>query len=218
MTATMNEANDFLMGGGSTAAKFDTIGTTVSGQITTPPRVEQQKDFTTGEPKIWNDGKPMQQLVVTVATTLRDPDVSDDDGTRAFYIKANMLKAVREAVRKSGAKGLEVGGTLAVTYTADGESTKRGFNPPKIYSATYTPPAAAAAAEFLNAQQPAPAAAPQGAFVPASQGPAPQWATGATAQQPAAQAWTPPPGVSPEQAAALAVLTPEQRAALGITG
>lgn len=212
-------ANDFLMGGGIPAAKFDTIGTAVGGPITTAPRVEQQKDLDTGEPKFWNDGQPMQQLVVTVQTDLRDPQVIDDDGQRTFYIKANSLKAVREAVRRSGAKGLEVGGTLTLTYAADGEQKKRGFNPPKIYTAAYVPPAAVAANAFLGAQ-PAPAAAPQAAFVPPNQGPAPQWAnaTPAPAAAPAAQAWTPPPGVSPEQAAALAQLSPEQRAQLGITG
>lgn len=198
-------ANDFLMGGGIPAAKFDRVGAAVGGPITTAPRVEQQKDLDTGEPKFWNDGQPMQQLIVTVQTDARDPEIVDDDGQRTFYIKANSLKAVREAVRRSGAKGLEVGGTLTLTYAADGEQKKRGFNPPKIYTATYTPPSAAAANAFVTGSQPAPAApAPQAAFVPPNQGPAPQWAT--------------PPGVSPEQAAALAQLTPEQRAALGITG
>lgn len=190
------DANAFLMGGGIPAAKFDTIGTTVGGPITQQPRVEQQKDLNTGEPKFWADGKPMMQMLVTVQTDQRDPQIPDDDGQRTFYIKANSLKAVRDAVRRAGARGLEVGGILTITYTGDGEPTKRGFNPPKLYSATYQPPTAASANEFLNSgghDAPAPAAA-----LAADGG-----------------AWTPPPGMSPEQAAALAALTPQQRAALG---
>ncbi|MFI6910135.1 hypothetical protein ACIBKY_53405 [Nonomuraea sp. NPDC050394] len=219
-------AQDFLMGGGITSAKFPdgAYGTTVGGPITQPPRVEQQKDLDTGELKFWNDGKPMMQMIVTVQTDLRDPAVADDDGQRAFYIKANSLKAVRDAVRRSGAKSLEVGGMLALTYTGDGEKKKAGKNPPKLYSATYSPPSAAQANEFLNGGAPQAPAAHPGGFTPANQGPAPQWAQPAqapapAAPQPAAPAasgvWTPPTGMDPAQAAALAALTPEQRAALG---
>lgn len=228
------DANDFLMGGGIPAAKFETIGTTVSGQICAQPEVMQQSDLDTGKPLFWDDGRPRMQLVVTVQTTMRDPEIPDDDGKRKFYIRAKLQDAVRQAVRSSGARGLDLGGTLAITYVADGEQKKRGYNPPKIYSATYQAPAQAAANEFLNGGQPAQAApqqyvapqqqAPAAQFVPPNQGPAPQWSQPA-AQPPAAPqaappatngaAWTPPPGMTPEQAAALAVLTPEQRAALG---
>lgn len=213
------DANDFLMGGGIPAAKFETIGTTVSGQICAQPEVTQQSDLDTGKPLFWDDGRPRMQLVVTVQTDQRDPEITDDDGKRKFYIRAKLQDAVRAAVRASQAKGLEVGGTLAITYVADGEQKKRGYNPPKLYSATYAPPAAAQANAFLNGGQPAPAPqAPAGGFVPPNQGPAPQWAAPAQ-QQPAPAAdggvWTPPPGMDPQQAAALANLQPAQRAQLG---
>lgn len=163
----MSNADDFLMGGGVTSAKFEVPGTTVGGPILRQPEVQQQRDYSTGEAKFWDDGKPMQQLAVQVQTDQRDPEQPDDDGVRAFYIKGNMLKAVREAVRKAGAKGLETGGHLAITYTGDGEAKKRGFNPPKLYSATYTPPAAASANSVLNSEPTGqPAAAPQAAGQP----------------------------------------------------
>lgn len=243
-------ANEFLMGGGIPAAQFpdEAYGTTVGGVITTQPEMVQQTDLDDGTLKFWNDGKPMMQCIVIVQTEIRDPQITDDEGLRKFYIKANSLKAVREAVRRSGSKGLEVGGTLALTYTADGERKSRTKNPPKLYSATYQPPAAAAANAFLNGSQQPPAQqyAPQPAqgFVPPNQGPAPQWAAPApgpiaqmpqqasqradaiyqAAQQPAPAAppapadggvWTPPPGMDPQQAAALANLQPAQRAQLG---
>jgi len=188
-------ADEFLMGGGIPAASFPTIGTTVEGEIVEPPRVEQQRDLTTGEAKYWADGSPMLQLRVVIQTGQIDTSIPDDDGRRTLYVRGNMLRAVRQAVRTAGARGLEVGGRLKVTYSGDGEPTKRGFNPPKLYEASYTPPSAAAANALLMGDTTSPAT-PQ-------------------APAPAAPAAPQIPGLTPEQAAALAKLTPEQRAALG---
>ncbi|MEO3851726.1 hypothetical protein ABGB09_29560 [Streptomyces sp. B8F3] len=168
-------AEDFLMGGGVASAKFPTIGAAVSGRITERPVVEQQRDFTTGELKFWDDGKPMQQLVVTLATAERDPANPEDDGTRRLYVKGQMKNAVAQAVRTAGARGLEVGGVLSVTYARDGQKTNPRFNAPKNYEAQYTP---AASAE-LNT--PDPGTAP--ALPAANAGPA---VPGLTAEQAAA--------------------------------
>lgn len=100
-------ADDFLMSGGVPSAKFPTPGTTVSGSIDRKPEVQQQRDFDSGEPLYWDDGRPRQQLKVVLRTDQRDPEIEDDEGLRAVYCKANMLRAVRQAVRKAGAKGLE---------------------------------------------------------------------------------------------------------------
>lgn len=181
-------ASEFLMGGGTASAKFPQVGATVTGRIVREPEVQQQKDFTTGELKFWNDGKPMQQLQVILATDERDPEVADDDGERAVYVKGNLLKAVREAVRKAGAKGLDVGGTLTVTYSGDGEVTKRGFNAPKLYTASYVPPVKNAAEQFIGGSQSAPAA-PAGEVAPQ---------------------------VGAEALAALQKLSPEERKVLGL--
>jgi hypothetical protein len=202
---TLDAANDFLMGGGVASAKFTNIGDSVTGVICRQPEVQQQTDITTGEPKYWPDGKPRQQLQVQLQTDKRDPEITNDNGVRAIYIKANMQKAVKEAVLRSGAKGLEVGGTLTVTYTGDGTPSQRGMNAPKLYSASYIPAPAVAANEFLNQGDPAPATAPAPAPAPA---PVP---AGVGAAPTAA-----PNGVSPEALAALQQLTPEQRQALGL--
>lgn len=153
--STPVNANDFLMGGGGApSAKFPTIGTSFTGRITEQPTVEQQKDFTTGNPKFWDDGNPAMQLVVTIQTEQRDPAVENDSGKRRLYIKGQLKTAVQEAVRNSGARGLEVGGHLTVTYTQDGEVKRAGFNAPKIFRAEYV---AAAQVEMA-----APAAVPPG--------------------------------------------------------
>ncbi|MGC1213255.1 MAG: hypothetical protein WA890_18545 [Micromonospora sp.] len=160
-------ANDLLMGGGTKSASFPTIGTSVSGRVVRDPEARQQTT-PEGTPKTFDNGDPMMQIVVQVQTDERDPADRDDDGVRAIYIKGNMLGAVREAVRKSGAKGIEVGGTLTVTYTGDGEKKRAAWSAPKLYSASYTAPAAEAANNFLMGQ---PTAAPVSPAAPTSPAP-----------------------------------------------
>jgi hypothetical protein len=132
------DANDLLLSGGVPAAKFETIGTVVKGVIVAAD-VTQQTDISTGQPKNWPDGNPMMQVVVTLQTDQRDANVDDDDGTRRLFVRGQMQAAVRDALRKAGAK-LEVGGTLAVQYEADEPAKQRGFNPKKLYRAEYAAP------------------------------------------------------------------------------
>lgn len=176
--STATEATNFLLGGGVPSAKFEAIGTTVGGVITEEPEMRQQNDFDANEPAFWPDGKPKMQLVVTVQTDLRDPEVQDDDGQRRFYVRANLQKAVAAAVRKAKASALEVGGTLQVTYSADGAKSNPRFNAPKLYTATYTPPAAnflASTPDDTQAAAAAPTAA-AGDDTPPAGFPADAWA------------------------------------------
>lgn len=140
---TYPDANDFLMQGGTPAAKFPDIGATIIGMITKPPKMRQVTDPATGEVKRWQSGDPQMQIVIDLQTELNDPMVPDDNGERTLWCKGLMMNAVRDAVRRAGARGLEVGGVLQVTYTGDGEPTKKGFRGPKLYAANYTPPSAA---------------------------------------------------------------------------
>lgn len=161
----------FLMGGGAASAKFDNIGDSITGVIAEAPEVRQQTDIGTGEPVFWPSGDPKMQLIVTLQTAVRDD--SDDDGKRRIYVKGKSLtEAVREAVKKTGARGLEVGGSLTVTYTGDGQASQRGFNPPKLYTANYSrPDTTAQSGDFLGVQ---PAAAPPPAPAAAAPAVAPQ--------------------------------------------
>jgi|SRR5690625_3474034 len=169
----MTNATDFLLGGAGKSAKFEAIGDSISGTITASPEVRQQTDLATGKPKTWDDGHPIYQLVVSLQTTQRDPDDPDDDGVRNLYVKGSkkagsksLHDAVAQAVRSSGARGLEIGGTLTVKFVGERAPETRGFNPAKQYEATYTPPSNAA---FLGTDDAAPAPAEQ----PAASAPAP---------------------------------------------
>lgn len=135
-------ANDLLMGGAA-SVKFPEPGAAVTGTIIEAPRAEQQRDYSTGEPKTWPDGNPMMMVVLTLATDQHKTNPTDDpadDGARTLYLRSKALTAVREAVRRAGATGIEVGGTLTVTYTGDGTPPKPGFKGPKLFTATYRTP------------------------------------------------------------------------------
>jgi hypothetical protein len=149
------DANDFLMGGGVKSAKFEKIGATIRGTIVAKPELQQQRDPADNSPQYWDEAKtqPKQQVKVVLATEAKDD--ADDDGRRAVYVKGNMLKAVQKAVKDAGAKGLEVGGKLAIQYVKDGEKKNKAFNAPKLYAAKYAAPdpmEQAAAAEPENAE------------------------------------------------------------------
>lgn len=144
MTQAQSLEQQFLMGGGGAPAAFtadDATGTRRGGRITEQPQLRQQTDFDTGELLTWDDGNPRMQLIVTVATDQRDPANPDDDGQRRFYVKGNLQGAVKEAVKKSGAPGLEVGGSLFVTRTGRDEPKKRGMSGAWLHSAEYIPAA-----------------------------------------------------------------------------
>ena len=117
--------------------------------------MRQQTDIKTGAPVTWDDGQPKMQLVVKLQTEQRDADDPEDDGIRSLYIsggfkRASTQKAIADAVRAAKAKGLEVGGTLAVKFTGEEPSSVRGFNPAKLYAARYEPPTQKAADDFLG--------------------------------------------------------------------
>lgn len=187
----------FLMGGGgppSAFTKYDPPGTTVTGTITEKPELRQQTDPKDSSLKFWDDGKPMMQLIVVIQTTKRDNP--DDDGLRRLYVKGRLQKAVKEAVAKAGASFLEIGGTLSVTFTHEDEPKNKVLSGAKNYTAQYT----LAAQNFLADEQ-APAAPPAPPAAPTP------------AQAPAAAT---PPVDADAVKAALANLTPEQLASLGV--
>lgn len=151
---TSPNPNDILFGTATPGAKFESPGDTATGPIV-KLGASQQTDYKTKEPLTWPDGKPRMQVEVSVQTTLRDPSIEDDDGIRRLFVKGkNLTTAVKDAVRAAGAKGLEIGGVLTVTYTGDAPAEK-GLNAPKLYEASYVKPGPQAANAALGLAEPA---------------------------------------------------------------
>lgn len=213
MTQTYN-ANDVLMGAaGSPAWKFDEPGTTREGTIASPPQARQEREYDPNNPgggdlKVFPSGDPIMGVVVEVQTGERDPSNREDDGKRTFYIEGRYIKeAVRNAVRAAGAPGLEVGGSIRVTFTHREDPMDKRSR--KHWQVAYTP-----AGNSALMGDPAPAAAQPAATYnvqAASQG-QPAWGQ----QPPAAPpAYAAPPAAPPAAPAAQAApeFTPEQQAA-----
>lgn len=195
-----------LAGDAGNSFPFDHIGASVTGKVAGMEEV-QQTDMQSGEPAFWSNGQPKLMYRLDLQTDLGDGP--DDDGKRSVYLKGSRkrdsgssLAAVLEAVRSvTGSTAIAVGGTLTLTYAADGEQTHRGYNPPKLYTASYTAPSME-----LGAAQPAPVPPVQQAPAPAAQ----------QVQAPAPQAVQAP--VQPAQQPAAPALTPEVIAALQASG
>lgn len=212
----MMDANQLLMGSGIKSIKWrdHQIGHTVIGTICEPPKVEQMKKYQSDELDFWPSGDPKMQIVVVLQTELRDDD--EDDGRRRLYIEPRMMACVRDAVKAAGAKGLEVGGRLAIRWisgTGQGEGNARQFvaeyaapmvDPGSLLNGGSQPQQQAPAPQAPMVQQQAPA--PAAATAPAAGGGllnTPAAADPATAP--------PPPGVDP---AVWETLPAQQRAAV----
>ena len=146
-----DDFNSLIMGGGVKAFPFDNMGDVVEGEIVnmeTRQQTEMTADGSKGAPKFFDDGRPMMMGVLTLQTDLRTDD--DDDGLRSVYIRGGSFDiaqgkgmssgaALKDAVKRSGAKNVEIGGRLAIAWTGVAPR-KGGFNPAKLYTATYKAP------------------------------------------------------------------------------
>lgn len=163
----MTDANDILMGSGASALKFE-IGTQHTGTVVAEPTASQQTDFRTKVPETWADGSPKMQVVITLQTSLRDPEKPHDDGTRALYVKGKHLTdAVRNAVRAAGARGIHTGGQLTIMCVGEDPPAPGLEKGAKQYAAQYVAPTvsfagvtAPAAAQPAQQQTMAPAQQP----------------------------------------------------------
>lgn len=136
MNQQASDPNAFLMGGGAKSAAFKSIGDQVQGTILSC--VTRQQTEPGGKLKFYEDGNPMEQLVVTILT--QEQENEDDDGLRAVYVKGQMRAALRAAVLKSGEHGIEEGGEIIVRFSAELPAQTKGFSATKQYRVGYRPP------------------------------------------------------------------------------
>src|SRR5262245_54934592 len=128
-------AEDFFGGKSVKSASFDGPPPIAwTGPITELPPLQQKRDFDSGEPQYWSDGRPKWVMPVYIQTDQRTDQ--DDDGVRALYLEYKTLHAVRDAVKKAGAERLVIGGILTLTYVPP--KPKAGGS--KLYTAKYAPP------------------------------------------------------------------------------
>ncbi|MCP4961437.1 MAG: hypothetical protein GY925_19505 [Actinomycetia bacterium] len=130
---------------GGSYAKFGQPGDTVTGTVA---------EFTFDHNYTSYDGNPNPCTVVVL-------DVDGElEPVRMPLDNGRKLYAVKQALRTANAERVEVGGTLALRYSHDGDA-QRGQNPPKMFTAQYAAPnpTVAAANDAVNAAE-APFTAP----------------------------------------------------------
>lgn len=130
--SNLDSINDDLTGSRSPAAKFAEPGDIVKGKLIGASK-QQEREYETSELVTWPDGSPKFEYLIEIET--------EDDGPQTIYARNQLWTTIRDAVQASDAGVLEAGGTLAVKFTALGEPSKKGFHPPKLYSAKWEPPA-----------------------------------------------------------------------------
>ena len=127
---------DSLLGAPIPSVTFPEIGTKVEGVILDVDTADQ-RDLD-GNVRTFENGQVRRQVILTLQTKERAHD--DDDGRRRLFVKGQMTKAFREAIKKANAPGPRPGGNVTVTYTEDGEARGKGYNAPKVYAVKYTKP------------------------------------------------------------------------------
>ena len=120
------------------------IGDKISGIVVSAGK-EQQRDFDTGSLLEWDNGDPRMESVVIVSDTgLKDPELENDDGTRALHLRGGNYdaaegagvsgeKALLEAIQKSGIR-CEPGVKIQAAITGMAKPTGRGRNPAKLWT------------------------------------------------------------------------------------
>ena len=148
--------------------KHSTPGDTVDGTIDSVD-IFQDRDYRTGDPLYWDDGKPRQKIQIVLNTDQRDPSIDNDTGKRAVYVKwwGQQRKNLLEAIRKANDTDLRPGGLFRATYTHQDEPRNPREDGEKQFGFDYRPPAPSSGVGFAAAQPEQPQAAPQQQTAPA---------------------------------------------------
>ena len=142
-----DDGNAFLMGGEKVkSCSFKgPVGIIWEGEVLEEPKMVQQRGYDDDELLWWDkeETKPKMAAVIKLQTTVKDPADPEDLGVRGLWVKGESQKAVAQAVRAAGEKGIKVGGYLKIKFYAERDDTKPGEKPrflTKLYQAHYTPP------------------------------------------------------------------------------
>lgn len=122
-----NPMDEFMTQNDSLPAfRFADIGDTVTGAIRNVTKLEDRTPD--GTPKTWSNGDPMHVFVFDLDTT----------GTGAadtcIWVRGNMVKAIRDALAAANLKPADQP-QLTVKYSGNGEPTRKGYHPPKLFKA-----------------------------------------------------------------------------------
>jgi hypothetical protein len=130
--------SSFLTEGGP-AVKLE-VGETFEGQVMSISELDDRKPD--GTVNKWDDGTPRKVWVFNVKPA--------DGELQSLWVRGNLVKVLRVAAREAKVANLE-GSVIKVQRIEDGQPTKPGFNPPKLYRAKVTPGVLPKPDTFVNA-------------------------------------------------------------------
>lgn len=108
-----------------------TIGTTVTGTVIVTDMRAKRKYGSVNETDTWDNGDAKLEVVVTLATSLRDPSDPEDDGTRRVTLNlwGQQKAALIAACKAAGVSEPMPGMTFSITHTAGhgGSASPREF-------------------------------------------------------------------------------------------
>jgi len=124
---------------GSSAPSFfnknSKVGDSVTGSILNVD-TRQARDFKTKKPRVWENGDPVIQVIVTIQTEGLPAIDESDDGSRSIFIKfwGVQRKALLEALKKAGQDDLSIGQTFTTTFTGTEKAANKGEDDTKIFT------------------------------------------------------------------------------------
>ena len=114
------------------------LGTSYTGTTTESLQRRQATEFGGDRaPKFYPDGKPIYDIVATLATDYAEPDNSEDDGTRRLYFTGQMRRALQDEVRAKSIKRFGIGTRITVELVGF-KSNPKG-KPTKQFNVTLAP-------------------------------------------------------------------------------
>lgn len=152
--------------GGGAAISWDdkkgyVRGTPRGGKVI-DKKITNQTKMGTNEVITWADGSPRKQMELTLQTAEHaDPQ---DDGQRRMFIKGDLPRAAKAAMKPHGKHDIEIGSWFYAAWVDEKPSKQSGWNAQKIFNAVYAPPGAPdpmAGQPAYTASAPAPVPVPQ---------------------------------------------------------
>lgn len=111
------------------------VGTFYEGTVAEPPRAVQATDFDTKQPKTYQDGTPiMEILLVLDCPQLVDGTDPDDDGKRQTRLGQYGKRALQDEMQAKGIKSFGPGTKVRIEFT--GYKANKSGRPSKLFSIT----------------------------------------------------------------------------------
>lgn len=112
--------------------KDSKIGDTITGAVV-GVQTRQARDIQTRQPRVWENGDPVLQVVVSIQTDEKTDE--NDDGVRAVFIKfwGAQRQALLDALKDANLSDVPLGSTFTASFVGTEKSNNRAFSDTKLF-------------------------------------------------------------------------------------